>query len=319
MLSRWSQVCFAIVLVSGCAAAGPPVTRVPSPAERMSFRGFSILPPQGEHWYIVQRDGSGVLFSKLLMDGSKRPIVGHTFGVLAMVVYPKEGAVTDLQAYVQSQMRSEGRVTPLQTRVTDDTTLGFECVRFENVSEQRDPPLASGAVLTLTVDGLYCRHPLSPRYLVQLSYSERHPQKQPSRLDDALRREAEGVLRSVAFVALPRAGLPPDARVIPPAPSVPRDRAALSGKWSGTLDDGVDHILLVEEVRMDDAVVVVSLGLLAGPGGERMKASFRDDALVMQTPGGITLTYRPQPDGTLSATISRRNQTLRAIMTRNAD
>jgi hypothetical protein len=91
------------------------------------------------------------------------------------------------------------------------------------------------------------------------------------------------------------------------------------GKWSGTLDDGVDHILLVEEVRMDDAVVVVSLGLLAGPGGERMKASFREGALVMQTPGGITLTYRPQPDGTLSAAITRRDRTLRATMTRSAD
>src|SRR5207247_3322377 len=140
--------------------------------------------------------------------------------------------------------------------VTLDNPLEAECVRAEFVTEERDNPLVPGVVLTITGSGLWCRHPTSPQYVVFLSYSERRPQQEPSRLDDTLRNEAEGVWKSVAFVPLPRPELPPDARVISPAPGVPPDRASYSGRWSGTFDTGVEDVLLVEEVRADDELYI---------------------------------------------------------------
>jgi len=189
-----------------------------------------------------------------------------------------------------------------------DDSLKVECVRIEFVTEERDNPLIPGVVLTITGSGLYCRHPSSPEYLVFLSYSERRPQQEPSRLDDALRNEAEAAWKSVAFVPLPRPELPPDARVIRPAPDVPADRAGFSGKWSGTFDNGIQALVLVEQVLADEAVLVwAGGGLIDRPAWERQKATFREDTLVYRSPGGTIGIYRPQPDGTLLATITNRN------------
>ena len=44
--------------------------------------------------------------------------------------------------------------------------------------------------------------------------------------------------------------LPADLKVVSPVPTVPAERAAYSGKWSGRMDNGVDQILVVEEVAM---------------------------------------------------------------------
>ena len=281
------------------------------------------MPPQGDNWYIKSREPGGVALWKALLDRSNRASPEHTFGAITTVIYPKEGIVEDLRVYAEYRNRSEDRWTTLRSRVTAYQLAQYpevECVRSEAVSEERNNPRFPGVVFTLTWDHVFCRHPFSPRHLVFVGYSERYPQTEPSRLDDALRNEVEGILRSFAFTAFPRAELPTDIRVIPPAPSVSRDRASFSGRWSGTWDNGVDHTLLVEEVRAEDAVVVVSYGVLSGPSWERLKASFRQGALVMQTPRGTTITYRLQPDGTLLATVTDRGgATSQATMARVAE
>jgi hypothetical protein len=313
MASRWLIAYLAIVLSSGCAVQRPPGRPVTAHEQRLSFRGFSILPPQGRDWYIRNQTPSDIVFFKPLTDKTKPSSQAHsTFGIVVMVVYPDEGSVGDLREYVRQRLRGEGRFTNVQSRVASDNALDVECVRFESVSEERDNPLVPG-VLTLTGYGVFCRHPFSPRYLFHLSYSERYPQKEPSRLDDVVRAEAEAVLKSVVFAPFPKAELPPDARVVPPAPNVPSAQAAYSGKWTGTFDgNGVDHLLLVEEVHANDAVVVISLGLLNRTQWQRRKASFRQGALVLSE----LLSYRLQPDGTLLATITDGGATSHARMTR---
>jgi hypothetical protein len=285
----------------------------------MSFRGFSVLPPQGSGWYLTQHTPSKVLFQRALTDLGSGSVGSHTFGVLAGVVYLEEGPVADLQAFAEQRLRGGERFTTLRSRVVPEQSLGAECVRVASLSEERDNPMSPSAVLALSIEGVYCRHPLSPRFLFLFSYSERHPKTEASRLDVTLRSEVEAVLRSVVFSAFPRAELPADARVTPPDPGVPGDRASFSGRWSGTLDSGLDHILVVEQVRADEALVIVSLGLLRGPSWQRQRALFRHGALVIQTPAGTSAAYRLQADGTLRAVVTNGEETMQATMTRGGE
>jgi hypothetical protein len=318
-LDRLSVVLLWVVLSIGCATSRVPGTPVHAGDARIAFRGLSIMPPNGQNWYLTQRDPTGVLFAKVLMDDDNRPIGNATFGLVATTTYSKGDPVANLKTFAEEHQRGGGRITTLSTRVTPGMKLGAECVRTETIAEERDNPVSPGALLTLTIDGVYCRHPHSPHSLVHLSYSERRQKSAPSHVSAALRNEAEAVLQSVLFVAFPRAEVPADARVTPPEPTVPSERAKFSGRWSGTLDNGIDHALVAEQVYADDAMLLMSLGLLRGPTWEWRKASFQHGALVTVTPGGTSVAYRFQPDGSLRATITNRDGTAQAVMTRLAE
>src|SRR5262249_6332041 len=118
MITRWLLLSLAIALSSGYATSSSLRTPITDRSQRMSFRGFSILPPQGDNWYIKSRDPGGVAFAKFLMDASNRASAEHTLAAIATVVYPKEGIVADLRAHAEYRNRSEDRWTTLQARVT---------------------------------------------------------------------------------------------------------------------------------------------------------------------------------------------------------
>jgi hypothetical protein len=54
--------------------------------------------------------------------------------------------------------------------------------------------------------------------------------------------------------------LPNDINIVPPAPNLPKEIAAFSGKWEGTWDSGLDSILVVEEIHDTWAQVVFAHG-----------------------------------------------------------
>ena len=129
--------------------------------------------------------------------------------------------------------------------------------------------------------------------------------------------------------------LPPDAHIVPPAPAVPRNLAAFSGKWVGAWVTPSqvggriqrrDHILIVEEIRGPGAAVVFALGSGLGlgipdpkPVSLRMNGRFADGALKLFFPNGATVTYRMLPDGTLDATNEHGGAIERAHMIRAND
>ena len=135
-------------------------------------------------------------------------------------------------------------------------------------------------------------------------------------------------------VAVP---LPPTVRIVPPAPTLPREVAAFSGKWVGAWvpDRDVatgpragqrrDHILVVEEVTAAEATVIYALGTGAGleltpdvrPVWFRTKGRFVGGALTLVFPAiGARASYRMRPDGTLDATQEREGRVFRARMAR---
>ncbi len=103
--------------------------------------------------------------------------------------------------------------------------------------------------------------------------------------------------------------LPPDTKVTPPAPHMPKGIAAFSGKWIGNWDGQVDHILIVEDVDAEEAAVIYAWGSGTFPWGKspsgwtRVRGEFAGGELKLRVPHtGATVTYRMEADGSLAAT-----------------
>lgn len=115
--------------------------------------------------------------------------------------------------------------------------------------------------------------------------------------------------------------LPEDFKIEAPARTVPAKRAAFSGRWQGTWDGLLEHVLIVEQITGDEAQVVYAWGpnrqWQTSPGFARFRAKFKDDStLVVTSPRPATATYVMQPDGTLAALYQWSGGVSRASMRR---
>jgi hypothetical protein len=110
--------------------------------------------------------------------------------------------------------------------------------------------------------------------------------------------------------------LPSDLRLVPPAPGLPPQRAALSGRWSGIWNDGSgSHVLIVEEILGDTASVVIATPSARERPWSRWRGRFEDGALVVDT-GPATFRYALQADDSLAALLQREGRTAQARLTR---
>ena len=116
--------------------------------------------------------------------------------------------------------------------------------------------------------------------------------------------------------------LPSNVNVIPPA-GVPNPVAAYSGKWQGVWDDTLDHILVVEEIKGTEAMVIYAWGDSAAwqtsRGFRRVKGTFEGNMLVVKLPRPATVTYQMRPDGKLDAKYDWQGGIARAILTKMAE
>ena len=133
-------------------------------------------------------------------------------------------------------------------------------------------------------------------------------------------------LAGCAEEPLPVPPMPPDLRVVPPPPGVPRENARFSGRWVGKWEGELEHVLVVElEVQDDQATEVIavyswgagSLGV-GLPGWSRVRGRVEGGVLRLElTRVQATVVYTMQADGTLVAEYKRGDQiTARARLTR---
>ncbi|MBI4824879.1 MAG: hypothetical protein HY807_00450 [Nitrospirae bacterium] len=60
------------------------------------------------------------------------------------------------------------------------------------------------------------------------------------------------------------APLPATLNIVPPSPDVPKEIAAFSGVWEGSLRNGIDTILVVEKIDNKKAEIIISYGAFGG-------------------------------------------------------
>jgi len=123
------------------------------------------------------------------------------------------------------------------------------------------------------------------------------------------------------------APLPPDVnKIVPPSPDIDPALACFSGIWQGTwwVSRGyfIDHILAVEEVDPSGVLIIYAWGQFYNPGyppvgqpGWRyLTARYVNGELKTELPLKAVVTYRMNPNGTISAYYENPSVTAKATL-----
>lgn len=114
--------------------------------------------------------------------------------------------------------------------------------------------------------------------------------------------------------------LPTDLKVSAPPDSVPPEVRAFSGKWVGTWDAGLAHVLVVEDIPSADRVTVVyafgSNQFVRTPGFTRVRGTIASGKLNFKLSNGAVVTYVLTPSDDLKAEYERPGEIVRATMKR---
>lgn len=191
--------------VLGCAE-GPQLIPVTDPAQRLEFEGFSILPPQGERWFVAspalrKQQGPDMIVSFLKL--ATPPSITHT--VVATVrggrVALSAGSRAELlQKMAQRYSEQTNRNRPVSVNISPDKTLAPDCVRYDVTAEDREVPRYPGAIYIADVHGFICLHPDLPDAVIDIGYSQRRLQEERPLTLEA---EGEPFLKSLLFNKLP--------------------------------------------------------------------------------------------------------------------
>jgi len=191
--------------MAGCA--GPTLTLVRDPAQRFGGPGFSVQAPPGGDWYVVPPAPGRIHFTKKVGTGLV-PTVYAAAWVIDVEARPTraEDLVGFKERAIEQIRRREPDYAIVLRDLKIDRLLGAECVSWEQEEEQRNHPNPAlrPLVLVTTTRGLDCLHPLDPRRVVTIGYSERRVRGTSSLLAPGQPASAEGeaFVRSIRFTSL---------------------------------------------------------------------------------------------------------------------
>ena len=165
----------------------------------------------------------------------------------------------------------------------------------------------AGAVASVEI----VRNPISAARLVM--DESRHVMLVGSDADNFVKQKNGAVINTTYFLYggqnFDDVPLPQDIEIVTPGNHIPAIKSKFSGKWAGVWPEiSLNHVLVVEQIKMNGVSVVYALGAFSEfPNGEgmyqRLPASFVEGNLrVIEPPemGGFILTYRMNPDGSLT-------------------
>ncbi|MET0154039.1 MAG: hypothetical protein ABW298_15715 [Candidatus Binatia bacterium] len=204
---------------------------LPQPMPRLSFEGFSLLPPQGDHWCVIDLNQKvGVVFGTTPLIGqvlTRQPTEEELDDILVAVANKVEierdpGTSAEVRDFVDSWLRSgqpshvdagkrilarssteAARFNLVDSSVVIDDSIGSSCIRFDATVEERNNPRWPGEVLVSVERGnLLCRSPRTgdPSF-VWIGASERYRQSRPPHplLSETRAPEIEAFTRSLSF------------------------------------------------------------------------------------------------------------------------
>jgi hypothetical protein len=195
------------VAVGAAGCAGPALTPVRDPAQRFEGPGFSVQAPPGGAWYVVPPAPGRIHFTKKVGAASVPTVYAAAW---VSDVEARPARAEDLVAFkkrtLEEVRRREADYVIVLRELKVDRALGAECVSWEQEEEQRNhpnPALRQSVLVTIT-RGVDCLHPLDPRRIVSIGYSERRVRGTPSLLGPGQPLEEEGgaFVRSVRFSPL---------------------------------------------------------------------------------------------------------------------
>ncbi len=193
-LNRFSAAVILLsALVSSCAPLNHQKPISGESAGIQNYLGlFTIIPPQGDNWYEIQRRAG------LLAYGKKLVPANHTF-IASVHVSKTDKTFTnenDFLVFVKTSRANDTSPDRFNVLVHDeslDKAQSVYCTKFHLKAEDKTAAKSSGAPSVLESKGFTCLHPKQP-LLVTVEYSER---TSAPFTDATLRKEGEGFINSL--------------------------------------------------------------------------------------------------------------------------
>lgn len=194
-----ATLAWTFLTIHAMAASVP--TAVTDSGTRLEFRGYSVLPPPGNDWFVFEQDRGHILFFKKL----ESEFVTHTFGALVATspVSVRFKNPDEFLAYAKKEDErdsSSKRHRVLLSEATSDDGIGSRyCVRYFKKAEDHGVSIPGVPYLMMEIYGYVCLHPELPGLLININYSERY---KPDEGSPALRAEGEKFIKSFKFTSL---------------------------------------------------------------------------------------------------------------------
>lgn len=213
-LRTWIFTFVACAILFGCAATQllyeamtggqeQGWTPVTAPTQRLEFPGFSILPPRGDNWFIAPSMSLAPNVTYVAAFAKQTRERTYTIRAAVLTVDMKDerfGSPTEFLRVVERAIEEEMKTSPrhrlLASRVSLESSLGSNCVVYDQTVEDSGVPQFPGSIFILTMHGFRCAHPHWPRYVIDVGYSQRVPRGDQTLSVEA---EVEPFLKSLMF------------------------------------------------------------------------------------------------------------------------
>jgi YVTN family beta-propeller protein len=267
-------------------------------SQRMEFKGFSVLPPQGPGWEVLPPLPAVPGAATRLANIGKRPTnpppgpLRHTAVVTIATLQVPESSAADPKAFEDFVRNKFGTQPPLQLSAkhkvlsvhTGEGSLpGRRCVRFAAQLEDSEVPAAPGRRFLFDLGGYVCLHPKWPHQAVETLFSERYPDDEKP-LD--LEAEVSPFLTSIAFTD----ERPIVVTAIPVGPGPQQLVAAEGSIWVAYGDHGVARI----DPKTNQMIAQVAVGRdpigIGFAGGSIWSANRADGTLSRIDPSTSRVT-----------------------------
>lgn len=240
----------ALLVVPAARGDAQDLLPIADRSRRSEIPGVSVLPPQGEHWFLLRvspredipPDTALRFVQRLEGPAAVGPERGRQ--IIAAVLVRDSGHVRtrtpaellaeftgefvrDGQVRVNEMLTSRQRLIGFAAAL--DHSLGAPCVSNTRTTEIAGQfPAQPDLVAILVTRGLYCMHPVWPQYDIDVTYQQAYPKGEAPLPRDA---EAEAFLKSVVFTPA-RPAAPPAARTVLLSNLQAAEAAYTEKRWS---------------------------------------------------------------------------------------
>ncbi len=168
--------------------------------------GFQVAPPRGEHWFMYHHPPTGfVTFSK--EDPAKYSLPGGDQLECGLEIKAEKFRQFDLSTEAGLKAACLFTLIDPDPRYKNDpphmvacALLGTDCIRYSLSRQENTTVEGKPVVMRSDIQGYFFRHPSCPILGVNATLGERRLLETPTMLTDALKAEAEQVMRSIRFL-----------------------------------------------------------------------------------------------------------------------
>ncbi len=177
-----------------CASVRPTMEEVPLPPQRISQKGYSLVPLDEAGWLIGYRDAEKLVLGKRASDPDENMIIRAFAEVL-----PPLKSEEEFVGFAKSVLIMEGaaRHKVLSQEAKRVTMKGQSCVRTDTVMEDHGAVKRSSRTdsMILEAHSLLCKHPNKSTGIL-VAYSHRY---YPEHKDPDAVKKAQKIFDSVEF------------------------------------------------------------------------------------------------------------------------